>query len=194
MATPSPHPNWTIIATIATVIGLVVAVVGIFVAHIDASPSSTGPRSDSQPQVAEGAKQSGKPVSVAPPAPRPVLWSGPIRITKDGLDLGGSAPTSHGGAAFATIRYLPEKRTFSTGNSHPVALWPGATDPSYEQCTAQIGSQPLSSEESDAIPYQGGLAICVKTFSAQTLAFIRFTETPSTQSAPAFAQTWTMAA
>lgn len=175
----------------AAILAVIVAVYFGCQAHQDAQPSQSPPPSGPTDDASgpPGPPTTSQPSAPRTTQPRPALWQGAIRITDNGVNLGGRAP-GVGDAAFATIIYKPESNTFSTNHSRPAALWDSTGSPTYEQCVAQLGAQALSPRESKAIPYQDNLGICVKTFSGNNIAFIRITQPPSGQSAQASAMMW----
>lgn len=139
---------------------------------IGTSPPGTGPTEQQTPQS------------------RVSLWQGEVRITSNGVNLNGRAPAV-GDPSFSTILYRSNNNAFSTNNSPSAALWNSAQDPTYEQCLTQLGTQALSYNERHKIPYQPDLALCVKTFGGDNIAFIRIVQPPSGEGAQAFAIMWT---
>jgi hypothetical protein len=120
--------------------------------------------------------------------PTPV-WTGAIRITDEGINLGGLHPSVSDGA-FDTIILDPSTATFSTANSTPVGLWLKKREPTFNQCQDVVEAEPLSSQEAGAIRYQKNLGLCIHTFSTGNLAFVRILGPPTAQSADARAIIW----
>ena len=79
-----------------------------------------------------------------------------------------------------TIAYTPDQQTLYTG-SGPAAIWPSATDPTYEQCVTQLQTQALSLAEAQAIPYRQGQGLCIVAYEQKAVAFVRGSDPPGGQ-------------
>jgi hypothetical protein len=169
---------------------------GLIAAVASRSGSSTPPTAQAtQTSTAQATGTStswpapaGAAATSSPPDTNPPTFKGSVRITTEGLNFAGTPHQSD--AAFATIRYIPATKRFSTGNSQPAAIWESQHDPTYEQCEAQVKTQALSGEERSSIPYRPGLALCVHSFDGNMLGYIKITEPPSGQSAKAYVIDW----
>ncbi len=121
-------------------------------------------------------------ITAAPP-PNTPTWTGPLRITSSGIDLSVQPPSvvSDSSPNRITVAYDGGHQTLAvgfTGLEGPAAVWPAATVPTYEQCLAQVQTQPLSSIEQQAIPYRQGQGLCIVTYQRVALAFVRGISAP----------------
>jgi hypothetical protein len=145
-----------------------------------ATSVATSPGSNLPPATTPGTE--------APVDNHPVVWQGSIRVTRDGINLG-TAPPSTGGV-YSTIIYMPDELAFETNYSFDVARWDNDGEATFDLCASQIGTNKLSSSEANHIPYKQGLALCVKTFGADRLAFIRITGASGGEGVTAVAKVW----
>lgn len=118
-----------------------------------------------------GAPVAGPPV--APPAPNLPTWTGGLRVTKQGIDMGQQPPVTDTLGGIATVVYNPDRGELGTTNSGPAALWTSPVDPTYEDCVSVLATQPLADTESQAIPYRQDQGLCVETFNGAAIAFVR---------------------
>jgi hypothetical protein len=79
-----------------------------------------------------------------------------------------------------TIAYTPDQHTLFTGTG-PAAIWPSATDPTYEQCVTQVQTQSLSPTEAQAIPYRQGQGLCIVAYEQKAMGFVRGSDPPGGQ-------------
>jgi hypothetical protein len=183
----------------AAIIAIPVAIISILIAHSDATKSSTdeatgpaSPRSSGStinPSLDSPNPDSPSPEPTETIESHPALWEGKLRITSDGVNLGGGSPHV-GDGAFATILYYPDEHRYSTNNSNPAAPWLAKDNPSYDDCVAQLGTNAFSYQEYHNIRYQKNLGICVRAFDGGNIVFIRLTAALSGEGALAYAIIW----
>ena len=133
----------------------------------------------------------GPPVAGPAPQPRPTTptWTGDLRLTASGINLAVQPPTVDTDHAYATtITYQPSTQTLQTFAT--TAVWSASTDPTYDQCVAQLQTQPLSTEETGALGYRRGQGVCVVAYGRAAVAFIRETGAPGPEAVEVHALRW----
>lgn len=132
-----------------------------------------------------------------PPPRNTPTWTGLLRITSTGTDLSVQPPTVVGDNVSyrVTVAYTPSQQTLAVGYAGlggPAAIWPGATDPTYEQCLAQVQTQPLSQNEQQMVPYRQGQGVCIVTYHGVAMAFVRGISPPGTEAVEMHGIRWPM--
>lgn len=105
--------------------------------------------------------------------PNSPTWTGTLRVTDQGTDMGLTTPATDTVGGKATVVYDGQRGTLSTENAYPAGLWTSTADPSYEQCLTLLQTQALSRDEARAVPYRRGQGLCIVTFNEAAVVFVR---------------------
>jgi hypothetical protein len=169
---PDRNHFWTIVGSAAGVVGVIVAIVAIVVAHRDAKPPPTvppGAGTVAAPPVTGPPPQTQSGSDVQP------VWTGAVRITGDGLTFADEKPHPIG----INTPYYPgsvykKADLFIPRNAGAAALWLESVDPTYTECVDYVNAQPLSGNELggwNGIKVKSGTGLCYAF--GNSLVFLR---------------------